>query len=393
MRIAFISGKLSRRACGVKVVVERLSAALIRQGHDVRVFGIEDAAWIAGDSSAWTGGPATVFPTCGPTAFGYAPKLAAAVRSFAPDVVHSHGIWMYGSVVSASLARAGVPNVISPHGMLDPWALAQSHRKKRIAGALFEWKHLAQARCIHTLNADESYAARNFGLRNPLAVLPNGVDLPDPCIHLTVPTWRAVLPEGARVLLYFGRLHRKKNLVSLIKAWTQVGRHPWHLVIAGPDHDDYRAELESVTANLNCTEKVIFIGAQFGAEKDATFAVADGFVLPSLSEGLPMAVLEAWAWRLPVLMSTHCNLPEGFAVGAALDSGTTTNEIDRALTAFMSYSRERHATIGDAGHALVESTYSWDELAKQFSALYESLLSDPTRVAPYFVTVEEPTRA
>ena len=74
-------------------------------------------------------------------------------------------------------------------------------------------------------------------------------------------------------------------------------------------------------AYRSCDASVVFLGPQFGAEKSECYRACDAFILPSLSEGLPMTVLEAWSYAKPVLMTAECNLPEGFAAGAAVRIG------------------------------------------------------------------------
>lgn len=370
LRIAFIAGRLSRRASGVKVVVEQLSAALNQLGHEVQVFGIADDAWAAGDREAWIGAPAIVLPMIGPMGFGYTPGLTAAVRAFAPDVIHAHGLWMYGSWVAGRLARAGTPDVVSPHGMLDPFALRQGRLKKRLVLAAFEKAHLGTATAVHALNEDEERAVRNFGIRQPVAILPNGVALPPPNIISGTPSWAKRLPEGARVLLFLGRIHPKKNLQNLLKAWEKARCEPWHLVIAGPDQEGHRAALEASHSIPLSKGSVHFVGPQFGPEKEATLNTADAFVLPSFSEGMPMAVLEAWSWRLPVLMSRQCNLPDGFANGCAIDTGTEEETIAVALSKLMRTSKADLDRMGLAGRELVERRYSWLRIAMDFARLY-----------------------
>lgn len=389
MRIAFIGGPLSRHASGVKEVVEHLSAALARAGHEVCVFGLDDSGWRAGDAAAWSGAKAQVFSTRGPAAFGYAPGIGAAIRAFRPDVVHAHGIWMYGSAVSAGLASQGVVNVISPHGMLDAWALRRSRLKKLLVSVLFERRHLRTAGCLHALNIDEATAIRAFGLKTPIAVIPNGVDLPLTVATPPAPGWRAALPAEAKVLLFLGRLHRKKNLGALIKAFTQARRAPWHLIIVGPDQDGERASLQAQAARLGAAAWVHFSGPVFGQEKAASFAAADAFVLPSLSEGLPMAVLEAWAARLPVAMSKACNLPEGFASGAALDTDTQPDKIAEALRVLFEMPHEKRASMGAVGRALVERDYSWDKVAASFAELYWWCCSPECGNQPGFVELKQ----
>lgn len=371
MRIAFIGANLSWRAFGVKVVMESLSAALAARGHDVRVFGIADVAWREGGEKNWSGAPACVFDTIGPKKFGFAPGLQSAVEAFRPDLVHAHGLWMYGSLVSWRLRKRGFANVISPHGMLDPWALQQSRKKKLIAGKLFENGNLRDATVIHALNTEEAAAIRAYSSETPIAVLPNGVDLTDPSTVSLTPAWRALLPDDARVLLYLGRLHQKKNLTLLVEAFAATQRNPWHLVIAGPDQNGEAEILRRTILAQGVSERVHFIGAQFGADKLASLEAADGFVLPSMSEGLPMAVLEAWAASVPVLMSEECNLPKGFAEGAALPTGLKKDTIARSLDNFFALTQDERNVMGKRGFNLVTKDYSWAAVASQFETLYE----------------------
>lgn len=294
---------------------------------------------------------------------------------------------MYGSLVSWRLRKRGFANVISPHGMLDPWALQQSRKKKLIAGKLFENGNLRDATAIHALNTEEATAIRAYSSETPIVVLPNGVDLPDPAMVSPTPAWRALLPDDARVLLYLGRLNQKKNLTPLVEAFAATQRNPWHLVIAGPDQNGEEAILRKTVAAQGVTERVHFIGAQFGADKLASFAAADGFVLPSMSEGLPMAVLEAWAARVPVLMSEECNLPKGFAEGAALPTGLKKDTIAQSLESFFALTQDERAIIGNRGFRLVSKDYSWAGVASRFETLYE-WCNDPSRPRPLdFATV------
>ncbi len=145
----------------------------------------------------------------------------------------------------------------------------------------------------------EARAIRSYGLRNPVCVIPSGVDLPadDPP---GPPAWA---PEagGHRVLLFLGRLHPKKGLLNLVRAWAKVqadrpaGAADWVLVIAGWDQGGHEARLRRLIDELGAAGTIRLVGPQFGDQKAASLAFADAFVLPSLSEGLPVAMLEAWS--------------------------------------------------------------------------------------------------
>ena len=254
--------------------------------------------------------------------------------------------------------------------MLDPWALAHARWKKKLAGAVFQNAHLRQAACLHALCQSELDAIRAYGLTNPVCVLPNGIDLPPPGREPA--PWSAQIPPDEKVLLYLGRLHPKKGLPNLIRAWPTADPS-WHLVIAGWDQAGHEAELQKLAAELRA-DRVHFTGPQFGAAKLATYRRADGFILPSLSEGLPMVILEASAHGKPVLMTNECNLREGFASGAALRITPDAEGIADGLRALAALSEAARQEMGARGHSLVEHHFSWPRIAHDFRAVYEWIL-------------------
>jgi len=382
IRVAVLTGSVSRAGGGVSEALAGLSKALhALPDMELHVAGVQDAG-TAEDLPGWDPVPVTAGTVRGPRAFGFSAGFGQALARLQPDVVHVHGLWMHASVAAQGwAARTGAVCVISPHGMLDAWALANGAWKKRIATALYQGRHLRGAGCLHALGEGEHGAIRAFGLRNPVCVIPNGVALPGPAPGR--PAWRAALPDDARVLLHLGRLHPKKGLPDLLQAWTLAfppdaprpagGTPPWHLVIAGWDDGGHRAELEAMVRDLGIAATVRFIGPQFGADKHATFAAADGFVLPSLSEGLPMAVLEAWSHGLPVLMTPGCNLPEGFAAGAALRIGPAPQDIAGGLDRLSRMAQGERRWMGAAGRALVAERFTWPALAGEMASVYRWL--------------------
>jgi glycosyltransferase involved in cell wall biosynthesis len=184
------------------------------------------------------------------------------------------------------------------------------------------------------------------------------------------------VPQGGRVLLFLGRLHPKKNIAALIEAWTQVCASPaaqsWSLAIAGWEEVGYESELKALVAQTG-TPRVLFIGPQHGAAKEACLRGASAFVLPSLSEGLPRAVLEAWSYGLPVVMTPECNLPEGAEAGAAIVTAGTVNGLIEALRQLFDLADEDRIRIGRAGRVLVEQKFTWQQVAAETAALYRSL--------------------
>jgi poly(glycerol-phosphate) alpha-glucosyltransferase len=287
--------------------------------------------------------------------------------------------------------------------MLDRWALNNSKWKKRVAAFLYEDRHLHEAACIRALCDSEAESIRAYGLRNPICVIPNGVELPGMLENSKVESgkWKLAFGEGRKVLLYLGRLHPKKNLGALLKGWAEIRKskveggksEQWLLAIAGWDQGWHEDELKrlagelglsfaeagtaastALTSDLGLSTSVAFLGPQFGADKDECYRACDAFILPSLSEGLPMTVLEAWSYAKPVLMTPECNLPEGFAAGAALRIGTNANEIADGLKQLFEMNDGDRKAIGERGRALVAEKFSWLQIGEQMRAVYEWVL-------------------
>jgi poly(glycerol-phosphate) alpha-glucosyltransferase len=255
--------------------------------------------------------------------------------------------------------------------MLDPWALNNSRWKKRISAALYEDRHLRGAVCLHALNEAEAESMRAYGLKNPICVIPNGVELPE--------AEGAGCPQEKRTLLYLGRLHPKKGLPLLIEAWSRVETKAraagWHLQIAGWDQNGHRASLEALAARLNVGSDVSFVGPQFGEAKADCFRDATAFVLPSLSEGLPMSILEAWSRRLPVLMTANCNLPEGTKADAVIPMEANAESIASALNRLFSMSCLELKEMGLRGRNLVEQHFQWPRVAEKMTQVYDWILN------------------
>lgn len=370
MKIAHLLSSLSRANGGISESVRRLAQTQAQtNGIDVRVFGLRDR-FTDEDLPAWQPLQTTCLPVRGPRAFGYAPQLARALAAFDADLSHAAGLWMYPSVAQAGWARrAKRPYVLSPHGMLDPWALRHSAWKKKLASALFEWRHLERAACLHALCEAEADAIRALGLRNPVCVVPNGVDLPSGSAPPRAP-WAGRVPAEKRVLLFLGRLHPKKGLRPLLEAWSRVRDPAWHLVAVGWDQVGHRAELEAAARALSIADSVTFLGPLHGAEKGAAYAHAEAFILPSFSEGLPMTVLEAWAHARPTLMTEACNLPEGFAAGAAIRIDARAEPLAEQLREFFARSPEERAAIGLRASALAATRFAWARVAADLLAVY-----------------------
>ena len=374
MRVGFLVGSISREAGGLFQSVRGLAKAVASTNADVRVFGIRDQQ-SAVDLQEWR--PLSV-QTFRPQirAWGYSNQLVPAMLDSELDILSVHGLWKYCSVGSHRWhQRTGRPYVVHPHGMLEPWAVRNARWKKRIAAALYENQHLRGAACLRALSEAEALSIRSYGLSNPICVIPNGIDLPD--LRESNAKTQSANPK---TLLYLGRLHPKKNISNLIRAWNETfksqrgGGDRWVLAIAGWDQGGYEAQLRQLTTDLGLLTSVIFLGPQFGADKSKCYHSCDAFILPSLSEGLPMAVLEAWAHAKPVLMTPECNLPEGFEANAALRIGKAAEEIAAGLKVLREMSDDDRSQMGNRGRALVATRFSWPRIGEQMRRVYEWML-------------------
>jgi poly(glycerol-phosphate) alpha-glucosyltransferase len=406
MKVAITTGSLSRNAGGLFESVRALGKGLAKLGGDVSVYGLRDQNWER-DEEAWAPLSAHAFSFIGPRAFAWSPDMDAALDEARPDLVALQGLWQYASLSTCrQWRRKGTPYVVSPRGMLDKWALANSRWKKVLAAFAFENAVLRDAACLHALCVAEADAIRAYGLRQRIEVVPNGVELPE---KLTTEG-----TEGKKKLLFLGRIHPKKGLIGALRAWADIrnsasgipNSQEWQFVIAGWDQGGHEAELKMLCAELglriaSCELSedlklnsyklktsallpdvdVVFFGPAFGEEKEALLRSAEAFILPSFSEGLPMSVLEAWAYGLPVLMTPECNLPEGFSSGAGLEirSGegsfqSSDFSFQHGLRALLEMSDAERAAMGMRGRRLVEKRFTWPKVSAQMRQLYEELL-------------------
>ena len=380
MKTVNLVQSISRAGGGLFYSVRRLTESIkALPDMDIAVHSLRDE-FSDEDIESWRDIRVVAHRTAGPKIFGYAPAMLEGLMGEDAELVHAHGVWMYPSVVATRWQRrTQKPYLISPHGMLDPWAVRNSRWKKALAHLLYESRFQGGAACLRALCVAEAEGIRKHGSRNPIVVIPNGVDLPAQ-LSDTPPDWHARIPAGKRTLLYLGRIHPKKNLQSLLHAWSGLSKRyatvaeGWHLVIAGWDQGGYQAQLMKLAGELAIESSISFVGPQYDEAKHRTLSATDAFVLPSLSEGLPMAVLEAWAYRLPVAMTSECNIPKAFEVDAAVQIGTTASGLEEGLAGFLAMADADRVKLGIAGRLLTESDYAWEAVASQMDLCYRWIL-------------------
>lgn len=371
LRIGLLTGWGSRLGGGVFEAVLAQTRLLQALGHDPVVFAPADR-FSAEDRDRFGSACEVVLrPMRGPGLFGWAPGLVGDMRARDLDVLHLHGIWRYASMAGAEWAKATKrPYLISPHGMLDPWITARGRLKKAIGRLAYERRGWALAAAFHALTEAEARDIRFETRRSAVMVIPNVAEPPAPSNGVKI---------DRPIMLYLGRIHPKKNLAVLVRAWRAragVGDE-WRLVVAGWGEPYEVAAFEAVVSAA-ADPTIAFVGPVFGPEKARLLGEASFMILPSLSEGLPMAILEAWGAGVPCLMSSACNLPIGFACGAAIDCGTDQTSVAAALARASALDAGERRRMGEAARALVAERFSADVVASQWDRVYRGLAATET---------------
>lgn len=368
MKISLITSVLSPAAGGLSAAVPNLTHALVKSGvEDLHVVGIKDPDDPKA-ADAW--GP-HVYAHCakGPRAFGYAPQMMHTLDRLVPDVTDAQGLWTYPSLANLRHHRRfGTPYVVTPHGMLDPWARERSKIKKKAVRLLFEDTHLAGATCLRATAEMEAEHFRSFGLDNPIAIVPNGVDVPH---SLPVRS-----KDERRRLLFLSRIHPKKGIAHLLRAWAAIEtvRPEWELVIAGPDEVGHTAEIQGLARHLNL-RRVEWRTAVHGEAKSALYRSADCFVLPTHAENFGLVIAEALAHEVPVI--TTRNAPwEGLhrhKCGWWIDLDET--RLRDTLLEATAQQRQELWEMGARGRNWMQRDFAWDGVAEKMAEVYRWVLA------------------
>jgi glycosyltransferase involved in cell wall biosynthesis len=369
LRAVHAVATIEEEASGIAYCVPRLCEALARRGVDVTMLSLgtplEDRA--RGYSDRRFRRDFAGLPVAGALGLSRALSKAAAATIPDADIVHCHGLWQMPMIDAAREARRrGKPLVLAPHGMLGAAALAFSPRKKALFSAAWQRRVDKQAACLHATSSQEHDDIREAGLTNPIAVVPNGIDVPEA-------TTKALLSE-IRTLLWLGRVHPKKGLDTLVAAWARIeASHPaWRLRIAGPDERGHTDELRALAERLGTT-RIAFQGPVFGVNKLAAYRAAELFVLPSLNENFAMTVAEALAAGTPVVCTKGSPWSGLEANGCGWWVDQSVEALAAALAGAMTLPAATLAAMGARGREWMARDFSWDAAGRDMLAVYEWL--------------------
>lgn len=369
MRVALVVPDLDPGSGGPAENVPRLGAALARLGVAVELHTVgpappssEPGLRFVGAAPAW------------PRRLARSPELRRALLLARADVVHAHCLWQrpLGYAVQAARA-AGVPLVISPRGMLNPWPLRRSRLKKLLARLLVHPGAFRRAAGWHATSEPEARHIRELGLRQPICIAPNGIEPPADDGDAVRRHYRAAAPgiDGRRVLLFYSRLHSKKRVLELLDDFAAVApqRPDWHLLIVGWPEEYGVARLRAEAARRGLETCVTVLDGR-GAPKP--YPVAELFVLPTHDENFGRVVAEALAWGLPVVTTTgtpweHLNVVRA---GAWVEP----HQVGGALLALTARGAADLRAAGERGRRFVLERFDWARVAARLHAFYAELL-------------------
>lgn len=294
------------------------------------------------------------------------------------DLVHTHAIFSPTNLPAYwACQRSGIPYLVTPHGMLEPWALAYKAQKKRVYYHLLEKPALNRASAIHVLSPSEAQGMAPLALQTPLVAVANGIhrqdleNLPHPELF-----WQQ-FPEtrNQRTILFLGRIDPKKGLDLLALAFAKVRSQfaQSHLIIAGPDNIGFLPTVRDYFRNAGCLDAVTFTGMLTGNLKSAAFAAAEVYVAPSYSEGFSLSVLEGMAAGLPCIMTTGCNFPEAATARAARVVDVDADAIADAVLASLAHPKLARE-MGDRARQFIFEHYTWNRIAAKLLDVYRAIV-------------------
>ena len=304
-----------------------------------------------------------------PIYFALRRLMSSAIR---PNLIHVHGLWnpsIFWAMYFAT--KLGIPLVIHPRGMLEPWALSQKSWRKKIAFSLYLRTRLGNAKVLIATSMLEYQNMRAIGLKAPIAIIPNGVNVSS---DEGSEFQERSLNNPFRTALFLSRIHPKKGLINLIEAWALVRPVNWRLIIAGPDNDGYLEEALLTAKKYGIDNVIRYVGEVDGGAKDQLYQSSDLFILPTYSENFGLVVAEALSHGVPVITTKGApwaDLPIK-KCGWWIDIGVRPLEI--ALRQAMSLSDSERHHMGYLGREYVREQYSWITISKNTIDVYKWIL-------------------
>ncbi len=314
---------------------------------------------------------------------GHLSPLACALRRKIPasDLVHIHSLYLFHDLVAGHYCRRyGIPYLIRPHGTLDPFIHRRHRGRKRLMEYCFENRNIRGAAALHFTTAQEAELAAPYAFGTPGLVVPLGVSQDEFASMPEPGSFRRQHPEigDSRIILFFGRINFKKGLDILAQAFGTVARRRQdvHLVIAGPDNEGWGGRVRTWLEEEGMAARTTFTGMLLGPQRLAVLRDASLFALPSYSENFGLAVVEAMAAGLPVIISDQVNIWQEVETGGAgrvipCDAAALAEQILDLLD-----HPEAAAQMGRKGRALVQERFQWPQVGRSLAEAYARIIAE-----------------
>ncbi|WP_053405511.1 glycosyltransferase [Persicobacter sp. CCB-QB2] len=299
-------------------------------------------------------------------------------------IVHLQGVWEWQFLIILMIGLFKDLNiVISPRGMLEPWALKEGRLKKKVF--LLFFRLLLSKKCVfHCTAKSELRSIRSLGFENPISVISNGINL-----NLYSPASMQTKPKGEKTILFLSRIHKKKGLENLIKAWRNIEsgfKRGWRLQIVGNGCPRYIADIRSFINEVGLENEVYLLPPLFGHDKQKKYHEADLFVLPTYSENFGIVVAEALACGVPVITTKGTPWEELSTRNAGWWIDIGVDPLVKALEQALQLPSSELREMGMRGRKLVEDHYSIEAVAEKMALLYEWILGKTEK--PDFVYLD-----
>ena len=299
------------------------------------------------------------------------------------NLFHGHGLWQLPVHKMSLISRKlNIPYIITPRGMLEPWSLKQSKFKKKLAMLFYQYKDLKNASCIHVTSQMEGDNIRNLGFKNPIAMIPNGVNIDEfPCEFPNK-------INKSKKILFLSRIHKKKGIENLIQAWKLIDierKKSWIIEIVGNGETDYINTLKKRISKENLEDQIIIKEPVYGKEKIKLFREASLFVLPTFSENFGVVIAEALASFTPVITTkgTPWMDLQTYKCGWWIEIGVL--PLKKNLENALLKSNTELKVMALNGRKLIENKYSMDTVSRQMLNLYDWI--NNKKIKPNFVDI------